>query len=153
MTKLEDTRYKRLIRLLVISWVAIVILLLLSFSLLGAQIAQVKTLAIDADGRVVIGPPGESIIGPKGETGPQGLQGVQGETGARGRTGATGIQGPTGATGATGPQGPQGEKGDQGEQGEPGEPGRVVYVREQDGEFQCRYEGMDEWVPIEECSQ
>jgi hypothetical protein len=151
MNDIETKAYKRLVRLLVVSWVAVVILLFIVVSLLSYQIAQVRSIALDADGRVVIGPigpagqAGESITGPKGSTGdegpagPQGPQGVQGVQGVQGETGATGQDG---AVGATGPQGPQGEM---------GAPGRIVYVREERGKLECRYEGSDEWTPIEEC--
>jgi len=54
------------------------------------------------------------VVGPQGETGPQGPQGIQGETGPQG------IQGIQGETGPQGIQGIQGETGPQGPQGEPG---------------------------------
>jgi Collagen triple helix repeat (20 copies) len=96
---------------------------------------------------------GISLVGPKGETGPQGapgmqgaqgaigLQGLKGETGtvgavgpqglkgetgtvgATGPAGATGATGATGAVGATGAQGPQGIQGLQGVQGLKGDTG------------------------------
>lgn len=142
MDNQEDKGYKRLVRFLVGSVVAIAILLFLIVSLLSYQIAEVKNIALDAGGRVVIGP-----MGPAGQglTGPQGIQGVQGVQGPQGE------KGDTGAVGATGPQGVQGEAGPQGPQGDQGAPGRVVFVRKDKGQWQCRYEGSDEWVPIEEC--
>lgn len=148
MNDKERKDHKRLVRLLVAQFVAIVILLFVSASLLSNQIAQVRSIALDAQGRVVIGPvgpagqDGSSIIGPKGDTGLQGAQGVQG---------VQGIQGIQGVPGADGKDGADGAQGAQGIQGEPGAPGRVVYVRHERGQFECRYEGDDEWMPIEEC--
>ena len=66
------------------------------------------------------------VVGPQGETGPQGPQGIQGETGPQGPQGIpgeTGPQGPQGETGPQGPQGIQGETGPQGPQGIQGETG------------------------------
>ena len=68
----------------------------------------------------------KALIGPKGDTGPQGPQGIQGETGPQGPQGVqgeVGPQGPQGPQGDTGPQGPQGEVGPQGPQGEIGPQG------------------------------
>ncbi len=148
MNDLEGKAYRRLVKLLIFSWVAVVVLLFLVVALLSSQIAQVRSIALDADGRVVIGPigpAGQSIIGERGETGLQGLQGSPGIQGIQG------VQGVPGVDGQDGDQGLQGETGAQGAQGEPGEPGRVVYVREEKGKLECRYEGDDEWQPIEEC--
>ena len=64
-----------------------------------------------------------NIMGPQGETGPQGQAGETGATGQQGATGAQGPKGDTGATGAkgdTGATGPQGEQGIQGQKGEQG---------------------------------
>lgn len=71
----------------------------------------------------------ESIVGPKGERGPQGPkgergpQGPQGETGPQGPQGIPGVQGPQGPKGDTGPQGPKGDTGPQGPKGDKGAPG------------------------------
>ena len=68
----------------------------------------------------------KALIGPKGETGPQGPQGEKGETGPQGPQGVqgeVGPQGPQGPQGEVGPQGPQGEVGPQGPQGEIGPQG------------------------------
>lgn len=141
----DDDSYKRLVRLLVGSWVAMAILLFAVVSLLSYQVAEVKNIALDADGRVVIGPmgpAGEGIVGPQGDQGAQGVQGPQGVQGEKGDTGATGIQGI---------QGVQGEAGEQGPQGETGAPGKVVFVRKEGNKWQCRYEGDLLWQPIEEC--
>ena len=78
----------------------------------------------------VIGPKGDiGPQGPKGDTGSQGPQGPKGDAftfedftpeqlaslkGPKGDTGAQGPIGPKGDTGDIGPQGPQGEKGDRG---------------------------------------
>ena len=56
-----------------------------------------------------------TILGPKGDTGPQGPKGDTGPQGPKGDTG------PQGDTGPTGPQGPQGEKGEKGDTGPTGE--------------------------------
>lgn len=66
------------------------------------------------------------VMGPQGETGPQGIQGIQGETGEvgpQGVQGETGPQGPQGIQGPKGDRGIQGEVGPQGPQGPQGEVG------------------------------
>ena len=60
----------------------------------------------------------KALIGPKGETGPQGPQGEKGEVGPQGPQGETGPQGIQGEVGPQGPQGIQGEVGPQGPQGD-----------------------------------
>jgi hypothetical protein len=60
------------------------------------------------------------IVGPQGETGPQGSQGIQGEVGPKGDTGAEGPQGPKGDTGPAGADGVAGPKGDTGAAGADG---------------------------------
>lgn len=151
---MDDKAYKRLVRLLIASWVALVVLVFVVVSLLSYQIAEVRSIALDAEGRVVIGPigpegqAGKAIIGPKGDPGLQGIQGpqgVQGVQGPQGLPGQNGIDGQAGLDGASGEVGPQGEKGD------PGEPGKVVFVRQDKGKWECRYEGDTAWQPIEEC--
>lgn len=142
---------KRLKTIIVYALVANLFLLTLVAMMFSYQLAEVRSIALDAEGRVVIGPVGPagqngiSIEGPKGDTGSQGLQGTQGVQGV------PGVQGPVGEAGQDGEQGIQGEPGPQGPQGPQGEPGRVVYVRKEQGQLECRYEGMDEWMPIEEC--
>lgn len=87
-----------------------------------ALTAQVESLG----GEPVVGPPGESIIGPQGIPGISGPQGPPGPAGERGRRGEPGTEGPPGAEGSPGepgPAGPQGEPGPPGEQGEKGEKG------------------------------
>lgn len=72
------------------------------------------------------GPSGQSIVGPKGDTGSQGVPGppgLQGKTGNTGAAGPQGFQGRTGNTGATGPQGIPGQKGDSGATGPTGPQG------------------------------
>ncbi len=74
-----------------------------------------------------VGPQGiQGIQGIQGNVGPQGIQGIQGNTGANGAQGIQGIQGNTGATGPqgiqgnVGPQGPQGIQGVKGDRGDQG---------------------------------
>jgi hypothetical protein len=87
-----------------------------------------------ATGSSLTGPtgPASTVVGPTGNTGPQGIPGPTGDTGAQGipgptgDTGAQGIPGPTGDTGAQGIQGvpgPTGDTGSQGIQGIQGVPG------------------------------
>ena len=65
----------------------------------------------------------KALIGPKGETGPQGPQGEVGPQGEKGDTGPQGPQGIQGEKGDTGPQGPQGPQGIRGEVGPQGPQG------------------------------
>lgn len=65
----------------------------------------------------------KALIGPKGDTGPQGPQGEKGETGPQGPQGIQGEVGPQGPQGETGPQGPQGIQGEVGPQGPKGDTG------------------------------
>ncbi len=77
-----------------------------------------KTQVIDSTGKWVGSPTG--LIGPKGDTGPQGLKGaagVQGPIGSKGDTGLTGAQGLTGPKGDTGLAGAQGLTGPKGDTG------------------------------------
>ena len=76
-------------------------------------------------------PTAVNIMGPKGDTGPQGEQGPKGDTGPQGEQGPkgeTGPQGEQGPKGDTGPQGEQGPKGEKGDKGEPGENGTGVTI-------------------------
>ena len=72
-----------------------------------------------------------TILGPKGDTGPQGPkgdtgpQGPKGDTGPQGPKGDTGPQGPKGDTGPQGPKGDKGEKGDKGDKGDRGDKGDI----------------------------
>jgi trimeric autotransporter adhesin len=87
----------------------------------GSNLGANGDFYIDTSANALYGPKSDagwgtptSLIGPKGDRGPQGDQGPQGDTGA------AGAQGPKGDTGATGAQGPQGPKGDTGPQGPSG---------------------------------
>ena len=86
-------------------------------------------------------PTAVNIMGPKGDTGPQGEQGPKGDTGPQGEqgpkgdTGPQGEQGPKGDTGLQGEQGPKGDTGPQGEQGPKGEDGKSAYLAAQEGGF------------------
>lgn len=147
---MNDKTYKRLVRLLVISWVTIVVLLLIIASLGSYQISQVRSIALENGAKTVVGPEGPAgvpgddgatIVGPKGDTGARGEQGEQGVAGLDGKNGEQGIQGE------------KGDKGDQGPQGPAGQDGRVVYVREnpRTKDLECKFIDWDEWQPIEEC--
>lgn len=61
--------------------------------------------------------PGDFIMGPAGQMGPQGPIGATGPMGPTGGTGPTGPIGPTGATGPTGPTGATGPTGPTGADG------------------------------------
>ena len=95
---------------------------------------------VDADGNLYVWDGSAwvdagQIVGPQGDTGPQGaigdtgpqgdqgLQGIQGIQGVQGDTGLTGDTGPQGATGDTGPQGLTGDTGLQGATGDTGPAG------------------------------
>ena len=92
-------------------------------------------IQIDRNG--VISVSTSTLIGPKGDTGPQGLigntgpQGLIGDTGPQGPTGDIGPQGfigdtgPQGLIGDTGPQGPTGDIGPQGPTGDIGPQGLI----------------------------
>jgi hypothetical protein len=71
----------------------------------------------DGDSWVNVG----SILGPRGQTGPQGIQGEVGPEGPQGEVGPEGPQGevgPQGIQGEVGPEGPQGVQGDVGPRGD-----------------------------------
>lgn len=92
----------------------------------AALVEQVESLGAEP----VVGPPGESIVGPQGlqgltgppgpmgPVGPEGNRGPRGEQGEPGTEGAPGEPGPPGSQGEPGPAGPAGPQGEKGEAGE-----------------------------------
>lgn len=66
-----------------------------------------------------VGPPGQTIVGPRGQTGPSG------PPGRAGKDGKDGVPGPAGVAGSPGPRGEPGETvtGPPGPRGEPGKDG------------------------------
>lgn len=97
--------------------------------MLRMQVAALSQQILSFGEEPVVGPPGESVVGPQGPPGPRGLSGPQGARGPRGERGLRGLEGPIGPqgemgpTGPAGPAGPQGEPGPQGEKGEKGDKG------------------------------
>lgn len=67
----------------------------------------------------------EKIIGPTGDTGPQGFIGIRGQRGLTGPQGPTGI---TGVSGTTGPKGPTGFTGSTGPTGFTGRTGPIGFL-------------------------
>lgn len=139
---MDDDR-QRLVKLLVYSWIIIVVLCGIIMVDVSRQLADIK--------RQVAAQP-KSI---KGEVGSQGLPGPTGIDGLSivGSSGAKGDKGETGAVGATGAQGVQGVAGQQGNQGEPGKT-IIILVRqslENVGELECKYVSDTIWQPISEC--
>lgn len=137
---MDEKQYKRLkarLNLMLLSFLAILVYLLVSGS-------------INSKDRIIV----------KGSPGPQGLMGLQGEQGlsVQGTQGIPGvsIQGHPGPAGPQGPQGPQGEqgipgeKGDKGDPGEPGAPGQpiVFRVNPDTGDFEQKYENDRFWTVV-----
>ncbi|MBP2028688.1 hypothetical protein J2Z35_002518 [Acetoanaerobium pronyense] len=79
-----------------------------------------------------------SLVGPQGETGPQGTQGPAGEQGPQG------IQGMQGDPGQQGPKGDQGEAGMQGPKGDKGDPGESADLTPENIIGGLGYTPMDE---------
>ena len=106
---------------------------IVSASIVNGELVFTYSDATTQNVGVVVGPAGETgpqgiqgeqgPVGPQGETGPQGPQGEAGPQGPAGEQGPMGPQGPQGEAGPTGPQGPQGETGPVGPQGEVGPQG------------------------------
>ena len=76
------------------------------------------TSATTATWQTVVGPQGDT--GPQGATGPQGTAGTNGAQGAQGTAGTNGAQGAQGTAGTNGSQGAAGTNGPQGAQGTAG---------------------------------
>lgn len=154
---MDDQEFKRLKRLLALSWFALLLVIIgLAFwgsyaiRNLRSDVRNTPPQIINKIGQNGLnGKNGRSVIGPIGEIGLQGPIGPQGVSGPSGMS----IQGQKGDTGDIGPMGPQGESGPQGETGVQGPPGRTVYQRTNllTGQEECRYAGDETWQPIGEC--
>ncbi len=121
MAKMDDKEYRRLKKLLVISW-ALLMAMLVFFVFWGSyQLKNLRSQVTAQDSAIKTvksapGPQGDkgldglSVVGPRGIQGLQGEKGDQGVAGVQGQPGVS-IQGPAGPTGPVGPQGRPGKNG------------------------------------------
>lgn len=147
-----DEHYKKLARIIILCWIALLAVVALVFLVLSVKIKDVQRNVqtindrpvvqpllprepIDGkDGLSIVGPPGQSILGPVGPPGPA----------QKGDKGDKGDPGPPG-------QSVQGPKGDTGEQGKPGKAARELELcKLPEGILGQRYVGDTTCNTIEE---
>jgi hypothetical protein len=143
---MEDEEYKRLKRIILVSWF-LILLIIVAIVFLGSY--QLRKLNSEIDIRQA---KIESLI-PNVKNGTDGLpgpMGLQGDTGPAGPKGDTGDQGPQGIQGE---KGDKGDKGSKGPQGIPGVPGKTILLRvnPETGQEECRQIDWDFWTTLEDC--
>lgn len=152
---MDDPKYKRLVKLLVISWVSIVILIFVIFSLGSWQLSQVRDIASQSHVQAVQGPPGLNGVNGKTETIVTYTPGKDGQN-ATDEQVAAAVDKYMAAhpvqNGKDGKDGTNGVDGQNGAQGNLGAPGLVVFLRQTLlGNWECRYAGDTGWQPLTEC--
>lgn len=140
---MNDQYYKKLRRMFVVTWVALIffaVLAILSITAWGTTSHKAIAGPVGPTG-----PTGESTVGPEGPVGPVGPQGPIGPVGI--------LNLPTPPTQTVVAQGEKGEKGDSGEkgpQGEPAPPAREVEFQRNPitNDLEWRYVGDDLWTVL-----
>lgn len=153
---MDDKSYKRLVRLLIISWVLIVILIFLLASLSSYQISQVRSVIASSKPQVITVPESEPPIPAKdGYTPIKNVDYFDGQNGQDGQNASDeqvdrAVEKYFAAHPVKdGQDGKDGKDGATGDTGATGLPGRIIWISE-DG-LQCRYNGDSRWQPIGEC--
>ena len=145
---MDDDRSKRIVKMLVLSWVfmmiligALAFLLYLSFGRArnAIDLTNQKLTALQAI-KPIAGADGLSIVGPAG---PRGEKGDPGKDGKDSMSTTTIMQ-----QAIPGPQGEQGKQGPIGPQGTTGKAAREIELRNnpETGDAEWRYTGDDEWT-------
>ena len=151
---MDDPKYRRLVRLLVWSWVSIVVLVFTVFALGSWQLSQVRAIASEIQSEPIPGPAGTNGIDGTTETITSYLPSKDGknatdeqvqqavddyfashpvQNGKDGKDGES-IQGPEGLVGPAGP------------------PGLVTFVRQTIlGDWECKLGSDSGWSPLGEC--
>lgn len=146
----NDKEYKRLVRLLAISWGLLIFFMIIFMWWVTAQLVNVRNSLLDMQSNAP-----QSIKTVNGIDGKDGVS-IQGERGAKGEKGDTGANGLNGKDSISTfqqetiikevpIQGPQGEK------GEPGQPARNIEIaKDKKDNLMWRYEGDEEYQPVPE---
>lgn len=149
---MDDPKYKRLVKLLVISWVSIVLLVFTVFSMISWQLSQVRSIATQNRIQAVQGPAGLNGINGKTETIVSYTPGKDGQNVTDDQVAAAVDRYLTAHPVQNGKDGKDGASGQDGAQGNPGVPGLVVFLRQTLlGDWECRYAGDTGWQPAGEC--
>jgi len=123
----NDDQYKKTLRVILISFMGLLVILLLFATWFSIQLTNVQQNIRSQRVTVVKGhdgSPGTTIVGPIGDIGPRGFKGETGEVGPIGPQGSQGIQGVSGQEGFS----IKGEKGDPGENGANGRDVELCYI-------------------------
>lgn len=150
-----DKEIKRLKRLIVISWMALVIIVAAFVVWASVQFKEMRNIIYTSNEKITNAksleleqqPQQMQIVGIKGDTGAQGLQGPRGIPGQNAVSTNTVVEKSTVIQQAVPIQGIQGEKGDKGDQGEPGRTPELA--KNSDGQTVWRYIGDRIWQVLE----
>lgn len=152
----NDSEYKRLVRLLVLSWGLLLFFMFMLAWWVSAQLVQVKNSIYENSSipapilNSIPGLPGkdgESITGERGEKGDKGDRGIDGKNGTNSVSEQTIIENKETIVKEVPVKG---DKGDTGEQGEAAPaPREIELSKDKKGNILWRYVGDDQWEAVE----